>query len=40
MTEKLTRFAGEWKNNPNPVTRASYRNMFLKLWFDEYGWAV
>ena len=34
--EKLARYFYEWQNNKNPVTRASYRNMALNLYFELY----
>ena len=34
--ERLMKFANEWRNNKKPVTRASYRNMALNLYFDLY----
>ena len=34
--EKLAMYFYEWHNNKNPVTRAAYRNMAIKLYFDLY----
>jgi len=34
--QKLARYFYEWQNNKNPVTRASYRNMALNLYFELY----
>jgi hypothetical protein len=34
--EKLARYFYEWQHNKNPVTRASYRNMALSLYFELY----
>jgi hypothetical protein len=34
--EKLARYFYEWHNHKNAVTRASYRNMALSLYFELY----
>ena len=34
--EKLLKFANEWANNQNPVTRATYREMYLRLYYENY----
>ncbi len=34
--EKLAKYFHEWQTNKNPVTRASYRNMALSLYFELY----
>jgi len=38
--EKLAMYFHEWQHNKNPVTRASYRNMALNLYFEEYLWSI
>ena len=39
--EKLARYFYEWQNHKNAVTRASFRNMALNLYFDLYiFWGV
>jgi hypothetical protein len=38
--EKLARYFYEWQNHKNAVTRASYRNMALSLYFEEYLWSI
>ena len=38
--EKLARYFYEWQSHKNAVTRASYRNMALSLYFEEYLWSI
>ena len=38
--QKLARYFYEWQSHKNCVTRASFRNMALNLYFEEYLWGI
>lgn len=34
--DRFSRYTREWMFNPNPVTRASFRGLAIRLYFELY----